>query len=405
MTKKKMTKKQKIRWSIIAGVLALVLFIGAFVYSQMKSNNVKDNKFQTVTLKKSDPLTFNGVVEATHTQDYYLDQTLGKISEINVQDGQEVDSGTLLLSYTNTEYQEQADEQSTNLDKLNLAVSNAQESLALAQDKQAKEQQKLNDAITNYNNTNENSEEGAAKKEQYKQEQTQYESSLDAAADAVVQARQALESANVELSSASQSVNTMRGKVSSTIASAAKGTAYINEKGKNDPSVPVVKVVSNEITVEAKASEYDYPQVRQDAAVTIKPITTNQEIAGTITHVNKLPDQSSDAASQAGAAGSAATSAVSNYSFIVKPTEDLQYGYNVQVVLPLDEIRIPKKAVRKTGDTQYVFAYRKGKVREVNIQVEDKGDYFILKDGLKDGDRIISNPDKSLRDGQELAVD
>ena len=34
MRKKKLTKKQKIRWSILAGVLALVLFIGAFVYSQ-----------------------------------------------------------------------------------------------------------------------------------------------------------------------------------------------------------------------------------------------------------------------------------------------------------------------------------------------------------------------------------
>ncbi|MGP5428805.1 efflux RND transporter periplasmic adaptor subunit [Enterococcus malodoratus] len=405
MKKKKMTKKQKIRWSIIAGVLALLLLIGVFVYSQMRTNTAKENKYQTVTLKKSDPLTFNGVVQATNTQDYYLDQTLGKISEINVQDGQEVAEGTVLLSYTNTEYQAQADEQSTNLDKLNLAVANARETLALAQDKQAKEQQKLNDAITNYNNTNENSEEGTAKKEQYNQEKTQYESSLDAASDAVVQARQALESANVELSAANQSVNTIRGKVSSTIASATKGIAYINEKGKNDPSVPAVKIVSNEVTVEAKASEYDYPQVRQDAAVTIKPITTNQEIAGTITHVNKLPDQASEAAGQAGAAGAAATSSVSNYSFIVKPAEELQYGYNVQVVLPLDEIRIPKKAVKKTGDTHYVFAYRKGKVREVTIQAEDKGDYFLLKDGLKDGDRIISNPDKSLRDGQELAVD
>ena len=61
--------------------------------------------------------------------------------------------------------------------------------------------------------------------------------------------------------------------------------------------------------------------------------------------------------------------------------------------------------MKKTGDTKYVFAYRNGKVHEVTIQAEDKGDYFILKDGLKDGDRIISNPDKSLRDGQELAVD
>ena len=76
-----------------------------------------------------------------------------------------------------------------------------------------------------------------------------------------------------------------------------------------------------------------------------------------------------------------------------------------QVILTLNEIRLPKKAVRKTGDTQYVFAYRKGKVKEVTIQTEDKGDFFLLKEGLKAGDRIISNPDKTLRDGQELAVD
>lgn len=404
MRKKKLTKKQRVRWSILAGVLTLVLFIGIVVYSQTRGTKKEENSFKTITLKKSDPLTFNGIVQATHTQDYYVDQTLGKISEINVQDGQEVTEGTTLLSYTNTQYQEQADEQSTNLDKLYLAVANAQEMLAIAQDKQAKEQQKVNEATANYNNTNGNSEEGAASKEQYKQEKAQYESTLDAASDGVVQARQALNSANAELSAASQSINTIRGKVLSTVASATSGTAYIDEKGKNEPSVPVVKVVSNEVTVEAKASEYDYPQVQQDASVTIKPITTNQEIAGTITHVNKLPDQASEAAGQTAGAG-AATSSVSNYRFSIKPAEELQYGYNVQVVLPLNEIRLPKKAVRKTGDTLYVFAYRKGKVQEVTVQVEDKGDYYLLKDGLKEGDQIISNPDNSLRDGQELAVD
>lgn len=127
---KKLTKKQKIRWSILAGILALSVLIGTLVYSQKKSNVADTPKFQTVTLKKLDPLTFNGIVQATHTQDYYFDQSLGKISEINVQDGQEVAEGTALLSYTNAEYQSQADEQSTNLEKLSLAVSNAQESLA-----------------------------------------------------------------------------------------------------------------------------------------------------------------------------------------------------------------------------------------------------------------------------------
>ncbi|MEG2644436.1 MAG: efflux RND transporter periplasmic adaptor subunit, partial [Enterococcus sp.] len=77
---KKMTRKQKIRWSIIGGIIALVLVIGIIVFQQMKPSKTSENKFQTVTLKKTDPLTFNGIVQATHTQDYYLDQTLGKIS-------------------------------------------------------------------------------------------------------------------------------------------------------------------------------------------------------------------------------------------------------------------------------------------------------------------------------------
>ncbi|WP_407856598.1 efflux RND transporter periplasmic adaptor subunit [Enterococcus hailinensis] len=399
---KKMTRKQKIRWSIIGGIIALVLVIGIIVFQQMKPSKTSENKFQTVTLKKTDPLTFNGIVQATHTQDYYLDQTLGKISTINVEDGQEVAEGTTLLSYTNPEYETQAEEQSSNLDKLNLAVTNAQEMLAIAQDKQAKVQQQLNTAINNYNNTNENTEEGAAKKEQYKQEKDQYETALDSAKDAVVQARQGLESANVELNSANQSVDTVRNKVSSVVTSTTKGIAYVDQKGKNDATVPVVKVVSNEVTVEATASEYDYPQVKQDASVTIKPVTTNQEIAGTITHVNQLPDQASQTN---GNATTTAASSISNYSFSVKPTETLHYGYNVQVVLPLDELRIPKKAIRTTGDTEYVFVYRKGKVHEATIKTENQGSYVILKEGLKEGDKIISNPDKTLHDGQELAVD
>ena len=43
---KKMTRKQKIRWSIIGGIIALVLVIGIIVFKQMKPSKTSENKFQ-----------------------------------------------------------------------------------------------------------------------------------------------------------------------------------------------------------------------------------------------------------------------------------------------------------------------------------------------------------------------
>lgn len=396
---KKMTKKQKVRISIIAGVVALVLVVVVFLFSRNSSPEEMENPYSTVTLKKADPLTFNGIVEATTTQDYYLDQTLGKISAINVTDGQTVEANDVLLTYANSEYENQADEQSESLDKYSLAVSAAKENLTTAQNKQASLQQDLNNAKTNYNNTPENSEENIAKREGYDQEITQYEEALDAAKDNVIAARQALDSANLDLSSANQSVSNIREKVTSTVAAASAGRVYINEKGRNDATVPVIQIVSEEVSITGTASEYDYARLQQDQSVTIKPVVNSEEIAGTITHVNQLPNQAAASSEMQSTA-----STVSNYTFTVQPASGIQYGYNVNISLELDEIRLPNRAVLEEDNQQYVFVYKNGKVQRADIEAKEEDGYLVLQSGLKAKDEIISNPDSSLKDGQELAV-
>ncbi|MGG5332880.1 efflux RND transporter periplasmic adaptor subunit [Enterococcus sp. AZ163] len=407
MKKKKMTKKKKVRLSIIAGVLAIVLLVGAYVFSQNRTSSAEQTSdYQTVTLKKAEDLTFNGAVTASDTQDYNLDSTLGKITQIHVTDGQQVEAGTVLLSYESPEYQSQVDEQNNSMSKLNLALTNAQESLAAAQAKQAKANQQLNDAITNYNNTNENSsEEAAMKKEQYKGEITQYESSLEAANDAVLQSQQLVESSQVDLQSGNQSISNLQNKAHTTVNSTTGGVAYVNEKGKTDQSVAVVQIVSSDVTIEGKASEYDFQRLQKDQRVTVKPVTSDEEIQGTITNVNQLPEAAAPAANGSqGSAASANSVSVANYDFSVKPDRPIQYGYNVQITLPLDEVRLPSNGVVEKDGKQYVFVAKNGKVKKTEVQTEERNGFLVVKAGVKAKDQIVSNPDDELKDGQELAV-
>lgn len=405
MKKKKMTKKQKVRLSIIAGVLAVVLLIGVYVFSQNRASSAEQTSdYQTVKLKKAEDLTFNGAVTASDTQDYNLDSTLGKITQIHVTDGQQVEAGAVLLSYESPEYQSQVDEQNNSLSKLNLALSNAQESLAAAQAKQAKANQQLNEAITNYNNTNENSSEDAAmKKEQYKSEITQYESALEAANDGVLQAQQMVETAQVDLQSGNQSIANLQNKARTTVNSTTSGVAYINEKGKTDPSVPVVQIVSSDVTIEGKASEYDFQRLQKDQRVTVKPVTSDEEIPGTITDVSQLPE-ATNAAANASQNTSTTTVSVANYDFTVKPDKPLQYGYNVQISLALDEVRLPSSSVVEEDGKQYVFAVKNGKAKKTEVQTEERNGFLVVTAGVKAKDQIVSNPDDELKDGQELAV-
>lgn len=403
--KKKMTKKQKVRLSIIAGVLAVVLLVGAYIFSQNRASSAEQTSdYQTVKLKKAEDLTFNGSVTASDTQDYNLDSTLGKITQVHVTDGQQVEAGAVLLSYESPEYQSQIDEQNNSMSKLNLALANAQENLAAAQAKQAKANQQLNEAITNYNNTNENSsEEAAMKKEQYKGEITQYESSLEAANDAVLQAQQLVESSQVDLQTGNQSIANLQNKAHTTVNSTTSGVAYVNEKGKTDPTVPVVQIVSSDVTIEGKASEYDFQRLQKDQRVTVKPVISDEEIPGTITDVSQLPE-AAPASGNASQGASTTTVSVANYDFTVKPDRPLQYGYNVQITLPLEEVRLPSSSVVEKDGKQYVFAVKNGKAKKTEVQTEERNGFLVVKAGVKAKDQIVSNPDDELKDGQELAV-
>lgn len=398
---KKLTKKQQIRLSIGAGIAAVAIIgIAAFAASRPRDKAAdKEADYEVVTVETAAPLIFKGSVKAEKTQDFYYDQSLGKITAISVADGQTVNPESVLLTYENATVQEQADEQNQSLARANLSLQNAQQSYDNAVAKQNELTNQYNDAANKANAQEGSTMEGQAKKSELTATAEGLKQSLDAQKDMVLQARQALESANLELSSTNDAIEKIKSKVSSNVTAGMDGIAYINEKGKSDPSTAVVTVVSPGTVIEASVSEYDYQRVQAEQKVTIKPTNGDPQIEGTITQVDKLPT----AAPVASATGQSSSDSA-NYRFVVKPASDLQYGYTVQITLPLTELRIPAKSLVKEDEAQFVFIYKEGKAHKQPVKVTEKNGLFIVTEGLQEKDKIISDPDDKLKDGQEVAV-
>lgn len=391
--KKKLTKKQKIRFSIIGGVVAIVaIVIAAIVGNQ--SNQETTPRYATYKVEESDPLLFKGTVDAENVDSIYYDQSLGKITAISVEDGKEVKKGELLLTYQNEVAQTEVDQQERMLNKNSLSVSTAQENVNSAIAKRKELTNDLNQASTDYNNRDESTPEGVADGQEAKAKYEQYKQALEAQEDVIRQANQALEAANLELNDSASVLDGAKQKISTEVTAPVDGIAYVDPNGKTDMTRPVVKIVSPKVVVNGIVSEYDYQKLAVNQEVSIRPVSSSESVTGKVTYVDKLP--------MTKAAGD--SSAMINFEFKVAPQKELQYGYSVQISLPQKALRIPEKALVSDSEGDKVFVYKKGKAVKKVIKTTKQDGLIIVQEGLVLGDTIISNPNDQLKDGAEVAV-
>ena len=395
---KPLSKKKRIIFSAVWGVIAILAISTAFFFKQNQQQEPSVASYDAVTIKKADDLIFNGSVAAQNVEEFYFDQTKGEVSDILVTNNQEISADTVVLVYQNETVQDQITEQQQTLDKLTLAVNNAKENLDNTYTKKQNIQNSLNEALSTFNNADADSMEGQAIRQEEQAKMDQYKEAIYSQEEVISQAQQALDSANLDLSTATQNIELAKNKITTNVAATTDGTAIVEPKGKTNASVPVIKILGKDTIIKALVSEYDYRHLATDQAVEIQLLNSNKKIAGTITEVSILPE------STATEGTATAQSNVANYSFKVKPSENLQYGYSCQIYVPVNELRIPEKAILNEEDKQYVFVYSKGTVKKQPILSDNRDGVFVVTEGLKEKDRIISNPSQDLKDGQEVMV-
>ncbi|ELY8689095.1 efflux RND transporter periplasmic adaptor subunit [Enterococcus faecalis] len=403
MILKKLTKKQQISLTII-GCLVGVLLISATLIYKLNATVPKEESYRIIKIKKGDPLVLKGIVQPKTTSYLNFDQSLGKINTISVKNGQEINENDVVAIYQNTTVEDQAEEQTQSLEKLNLAVTNAQINLDNATQKQQELENRLtiakNEQTTIANEKMDDEMKKAEKVESDNKIET-IQQALDTQKEAVLQAQQALDAANVDLSSANNTIEKTKKKITTTVTAPFKGIVYINDKGKADATVPYATIVSPETVIKGSVTEYDYNKVKVGQPVTISQINEEKAIDGIITEINALPE---DMAVSPQDTSSTKNTTISTFSFIISPKESIQYGYNVQISVPMNNLELAKKNTVKENNEVFVFIYRDGKVVKQKIEVKEDNERYLVKAGLKENDSIIEKPDTSLKDGQKVVV-
>ena len=98
MSKVKRKKKKFVKWIIIA-VLIVIVILGFRACSNASENMM--SMVETVTAERGnldDYVSITGMIESDEIKNYYS-PVAGKVSDINVEKGQTVKAGDMLISY------------------------------------------------------------------------------------------------------------------------------------------------------------------------------------------------------------------------------------------------------------------------------------------------------------------
>ena len=169
-----MDKKTKIIMALVASTICLM----AMVFTAIKHNSPNaeaDGGYTIYHVESSDPLIFNGTVEAESIDTIYQDVTLGEITEIHVKDGQSVTEGDVLITYENDEIVEAK----RNRERSVMNISNCKEDINLAMEREKKIKQQLNNAEKELSNLKSNDLEYELKKSGLEQDVAHYEASVE----------------------------------------------------------------------------------------------------------------------------------------------------------------------------------------------------------------------------------
>lgn len=403
--KKRFSKKQRIIM-ILSFFAILLVVLGLAVVQLTKKQDTKsaDPVYDQYEVTASDPLMFDGVVQPQDLQEIYYDGTLGKITSIAITDQQEVKKGNVLLTYENSTVQDQVTEQERSLNRASLSVDGAKENLQDAKDQQATSQSKLDEAKNKLKAVDQTKPEGQAQASELQATVESLTAEVSAASESTKQMEQALSSAQLDLNDANQAVEDSKKNITTNVTSPIDGIVYLDEKGQSNPEVPVVKVVSKEVVVKASVTEFDYQYVKVDTPVTVTPVVSDEAIKGTITSVSQLANSTtaSNVATSLGDTSSAGTSAT--YPFTVTMEKPLQYGFNVQISLALNELRVPASAVVVEEDKLFVYQVTDNIAHKVAIEGSAANGFYTVTKGLQAKDKIILTVDDALKDGMTVAA-
>lgn len=152
---------------------------------------------------------------------------------------------------------------------------------------------------------------------------------------------------------------------------------------------PVLTLYSDGLQFNAEVSEYDYSKLHNGTPLHVKALATNREQTTPVSYLSVIPSKNS-------------TSNNAKYQLRANVNgQEFMDGQTAKASVSQDGFRIPKSAV-KNG---YVFVMDGQRVRRVHVSGQAVNSYYLVTDGVDQGDKIITNPDHKLKNHQKVKQD
>ncbi|MDK6234084.1 biotin/lipoyl-binding protein [Aerococcus sanguinicola] len=463
-----MIHSKKLWWGL-AGGLAAVLVLGVLAYNVFYAANFgeegSDTSYETVKVTEQEPVTVDGKAKLKTDDAYYYSREKGDLGIVNVADGQRVNKGDVLFSYQQAEAQYKIDDTKRQLNRLydqrnrlqnqaaspvasvnqalvasplvsglgayvatpvNLSGAGVSEGQAPAASDPncppAVSGQAGQAAIPGAGSDQAVASPGLAGQAGPEAGET-VPSGLETGGQAggmgdlpaaggqagvdeqVRQLNQQIEDLEIQLNRAqAQTDNQVKARTS--------GKVIYDAKGITDSTVPLVRIISDDISVTGTVGEYDFYLLKDGRKVDLTVPASGQKTTGEIISYENLPAAPGEAPSLGGDAGAAMAGQAaqaagqggeSQYPFTVKAKDKIQPGFSTKVHFKLPGFVLPKEAIIEDKGKSYVFVYRDGKVKKVEVTTAKQGRQEVVTKNIKAGDEIIKNPE-GLQDGQEIEL-
>lgn len=395
----------KIEWTnrkvlLIVLSIFLILIVSLTFLRLSGSGEQQDLAVYSVyQVRATDPLIFDGKVQAEYEQEEYVDPSLGVIAEIAVEDGEVVEKDAVLFTYSNEENQQLLEEQNRQHARLTTRLSEAKTELANAQKAFETAQASIsekNRQIGNHTPQEETEFSFDQELESLETELVAYEADKAEAAISIESTEMNIRELEEQLEDVTAEIERIRTNITTSIEARISGTVELNDSVANRPDFseePLIRILSDSVIVEATISEYDYNEINSGDAVNVLLLNSDEVVNGEIISIDSRPLASMNADDSS-----------SRYRFTVMPSESIQYGFSVQVSYQDGTIHVPESALTFEEDETYIFVHEEGVVHRRKVSVRKDGNVYVLEEGLSVDEEIILDPLSELEDGEEVVV-
>ncbi len=386
------TPNKKKKW-IIVGVIALIVIVAAvnIFIMQGKKKGAATNEavsFEKVTERKlNNTKLISGQVKPGNIESFYADPTKGKVKDIAVKEGQEVEKGAKLFSYDNEEINLQMKQADLDQKMADMRYDQGKKKI----DSMKKEIKKAKDS-------------GAGKEvtdpmEEQVSELEMGQKTIDLEKEKGKLQKEELNKKQKELTVYSNFAGVVQkldkdAAQSTSQALGGQGKAFLQMASK-DP-----------FQVQGTLTELQKSQIQKDQTFTVTAKANNKKKwTGKITEVSEFPTSAEMA--QAGGMGEA-TQNMSQYTYkaSLDSQDGLSPGYHVSLQVNLENktmIAVPTKSIVEKEDDAFVYIEDNGKLRKQNVKKgSTDGDWTEIVEGAKVGQKVVKNPSDDVYDGMEV---